>query len=105
MARSTTLVPPSTDDRPLYRRIAEELLGESRATLAPGERLPSERRLAGHFGVSRVTVRQALQVLRHDGLVETDRRGSRVALRAGPPPGAPADAAAFLAFPVGATSA
>lgn len=110
MARSTTLVPPSTDDRPLYRRIAEELLGASHATPAPGERLPSERRLAGQFGVSRETVRQALQVLRHDGLVETDRRGSRVALRASPPRGRPqgastAGAAAFLAFPVGASSA
>ncbi|MCX5264034.1 GntR family transcriptional regulator [Streptomyces sp. NBC_00199] len=110
MARTTPLVPPSAGDRPLYRRIAAELLGASGDIVAPGERLPSERRLAGHFGVSRETVRQALEVLRRDGLVETDRRGSRVAPRdippSGPPPGATAAGSpAFLAFPVGAPSA
>ncbi|MDQ0681763.1 DNA-binding GntR family transcriptional regulator [Streptomyces achromogenes] len=110
MARSTTLVPPSAtpsaDDRPLYRRVAAELFGELRETVAPGERLPSERRLAGRFGVSRETVRQALEVLRRDGLIETDRRGSRVAPPGGPSPGgSAAGGPSFLAFPVGAPSA
>ncbi|MGW6524544.1 GntR family transcriptional regulator [Streptomyces sp. NPDC054950] len=105
MARSTTPttpdVHPHPDEGPLYRRIATQLLGELReGTIAAGERLPAERRLAGHFGVSRQTVRQALEVLRSDGLVETDRRGSHAALPAGPL-GTPS----FLAFPVGARPA
>ncbi len=69
--------------QPLYRRIAAELLGELHdGTIPPGERLPGERRLAEHFGVSRETVRQALEVLRRDGLVATDRRGSHAGLPA-----------------------
>ncbi|NUP49147.1 MAG: GntR family transcriptional regulator [Catenulispora sp.] len=62
---------------PRYRRIAEEL----RTAIAdhaygPGGRLPSEEALAAHYEVSRGTIRQALMLLRHDGLV-TSRRGTR----------------------------
>ncbi|MCX5039447.1 MULTISPECIES: winged helix-turn-helix domain-containing protein [Streptomyces] len=86
---------------PLYRRVADQLLAELRdGIVPPGERLPGERRLAEHFGVSRETVRQALDVLRRDGLLSTDRRGSHVAL-----PGAPAGSPAPLVFPVGARAA
>lgn len=42
--------------------------------LADGERLPGETELAKKFGVATVTAREALEVLRHRGLVET-RRG------------------------------
>ncbi|MFJ3670837.1 winged helix-turn-helix domain-containing protein [Streptomyces sp. NPDC090106] len=101
MARSTpTPAARSTPDadRPLYWRIAATLLEELRdGTIPPGRRLPGERRLAEHFGASRETVRQALQVLRHSGAVTTDRRGTHAAL-----PGEPVRTPSALAFPVGA---
>ncbi|MFH8974713.1 GntR family transcriptional regulator [Streptomyces sp. NPDC017890] len=101
MVRTTPQDHPLTDGRPLYWRVAAQLLGELRdGAVPPGERLPGERRLAEHFGVSRETVRQALEVLRRDGLLATDRRGSHVTL-----PGPPAQSPASLTFPVGARAA
>ncbi len=38
--------------------------------LGPGDRLPSERELTEQFGVSRITVRDAMRVLESQGLVE-----------------------------------
>ncbi|MGW3289225.1 GntR family transcriptional regulator [Streptomyces sp. NPDC001002] len=90
---------PVSETQPLYWRVATELLDELRNG-PPGGRLPSERRLAERFGVSRETVRQALEVLRRDGLVATDRRGSHTTL-----PGLPVESPAALTFPVGARAA
>ncbi len=42
--------------------------------IAPGERFPAERRLAGLLGVSRITLREAIRALQQAGYVES-RRG------------------------------
>jgi len=64
----------------LRTHIREQLLNEIRSgRVAPGERLPSERTLAEQYGVSRVTVREALQGLAVEGIVErVPGRGTRV---------------------------
>ncbi|MEO3753291.1 GntR family transcriptional regulator [Streptomyces sp. B6B3] len=43
------------------------------ARMRPDEALPTERRLAERYGVSRATARRALQALREDGLVRSVR--------------------------------
>lgn len=53
------------------RRLAQAI---TLGLLLDGERLPAESQLAGQFGVSPVTLREALAMLRDLGLVET-RRG------------------------------
>src|SRR4029450_13739931 len=55
----------------VVRRLAD---GIALGILAPEEQLPSETELADTFGVSPVTVREALTMLREQGLVAT-RRG------------------------------
>ncbi|GAB1646902.1 GntR family transcriptional regulator [Krasilnikovia sp. MM14-A1259] len=66
---------------PRYREIADELrdaiLGEQEllgTRLSEGARLPTEPELGGHFECSRGTVRQALQSLTVEGLIETRGR-------------------------------
>lgn len=49
----------------------------TRGTYKPGDRLPSESRLTGEFGVSRTVIREAVAALRSDGLVEP-RQGAGV---------------------------
>ncbi|MFD0530247.1 GntR family transcriptional regulator [Kitasatospora arboriphila] len=71
---------PADPDRAtgaLYRTVAADLR-EAITTGRYGEagRLPAEGALAERYGVSRGTVRQALALLRADGLV-TSRRGTR----------------------------
>lgn len=65
---------------PAYAQIAEGLrsLIDTRV-IAEGATLPSERELCEHFGVSRMTVRQALDVLEQAELIRSERgRGTFV---------------------------
>jgi GntR family transcriptional regulator len=72
-------------DRPPYRQIAAALRDaiESGA-LSAGEKLPSEAQLMDHYGVARMTVRQAIQELRGEGLVVAEH-GRGVFVRPMPP--------------------
>lgn len=64
------------DGRPLYRAISDALRERIiRGDYALGAMLPTEKELVVHFGVSRYTVRAALQQLREQGFVSM-RRGS-----------------------------
>ena len=61
--------------------VYDQLLGEMlEGDLAPGEPLPSERRLAEVLGVSRPAVREALQRLAHAGYVDV-RQGDSTTVR------------------------
>jgi GntR family transcriptional regulator len=65
-----------------YEQIARylrELIEESN----PGDRLPSDAQLCERFGVSRMTARQAVQIVASDGLIER-RRGAGTFVRARP---------------------
>jgi len=53
-----------------YQQIAQ-VLRERIAAVGPGHVLPSESELSAEFGVSRVTVRRALETLREERLVES----------------------------------
>ncbi len=79
-------MPASVDakgDRPVFRQIAE-LLRDDIATgrLSEGARLPSERDLMDAYGAARGTVRQAVALLKAEGLVQTEHgRGGFVRSR------------------------
>ncbi|WP_405495440.1 FadR/GntR family transcriptional regulator [Nocardia sp. NBC_00511] len=65
------------DRRTVPDTVFEQLVGEVLdGELAPGSTLPAERALAETLGVSRPTVREALQRLAHTGLVEVRQGGS-----------------------------
>ena len=67
----------SEASRPLYHRVYREISKEIESgSLQPGDRLPSERSLCVALGVSRATVRRAIEELTADGLVEGRGRGS-----------------------------
>ena len=69
------------DPRPPYLQVASSLqAGILTRRFAPGEKLPSGTALAEHYGVARMTVQQAVRVLRDEGLV-VSRTGSGVFVR------------------------
>lgn len=74
----------SSEPRARYEQIADHL----RALVAegqPGDRLPSEAELCTHFGVSRMTARQAVQVVANEDLIDR-RRGAGTFIRSRPVP-------------------
>lgn len=55
---------------PAYRQLADVLRGRVLATTySPGSQIPSERELVAEFEVSRPTVRQAIELLRNEGVL------------------------------------
>ncbi|MFI6319292.1 FadR/GntR family transcriptional regulator [Nonomuraea sp. NPDC050556] len=72
-ARSAVFAPVDSTARveAVSRRLADAIVF---GLLADGEQLPSEAELAARLAVSTVTLREALTILRRQGLVET-RRG------------------------------
>jgi len=59
---------------PLHTQITEALRLQIKGDeLKPGENFPSERELAERYGVSRMTVRQALRHLRQENLIYHER--------------------------------
>lgn len=72
-------MPISHAAQPLYHRVHQRLTEEiEQGALKPGDRLPSERSLCDELGVSRATVRRAVEELVADGLIEVRGRGSFV---------------------------
>ncbi len=67
----SALSPVKTSPVPLYYQLAEAIRERIRAgRLPPGRQLPSEREIADHAGISRMTARQALSYLVRDGALE-----------------------------------
>ena len=72
-------------ERPAYLRIAEQLRDRIREGRYPqGTRLPTMAELRAEHGVSEIVVRQAIALLRTEGLVET-RRGGGTVVKVAPP--------------------
>ncbi|MCS0636831.1 GntR family transcriptional regulator [Streptomyces sp. LP05-1] len=102
MAESHAAEPQISPVLPLYLRVAAALRDDlAQRRIPPGARLPAERTLVHRFQVNRQTVRNALRLLRDEGLVVTERRGTFAAGAAGPRPGGPALAGDLLRFPYG----
>jgi GntR family transcriptional regulator len=72
-----------TSDRPVYRQIADHLRQAIRdGQYGEGDALPSEAAMAETYGVTRMTARQAIEVLKTEGLVRSEHgRGVFVRIR------------------------
>ncbi len=77
-AEAVQMLPDGAKARRVYLSLRDRIAG---GELRDGEALPGEQRLADTFGVSRVTVRRALDALANGGLVER-RAGSGTVVRA-----------------------
>jgi GntR family transcriptional regulator len=75
-------VPDYADPRPAYIQIADDLRGQIEAGKhGPGDRLPSNRLLSEQYGVAAETLRQALDILRSEGLIATQSTRGTFVLR------------------------
>jgi GntR family transcriptional regulator len=80
----TEAIDPSSD-RAVYKQIADHLRAAiGRERLKSGDQLPSEAQLMAHYGVARMTARNALRLLQDEGLI-TAEHGRGVYVRARPP--------------------
>jgi GntR family transcriptional regulator len=72
-------------DRPVYKQIADHLRAAiDSGRLGEGDQLPSEAQLMEHYGVARMTVRNAINLLQEEGRV-TSEHGRGVYVRRLPP--------------------
>ena len=72
-------------DRAVYKQIADHLRAAiAQGRLREGDQLPSEAQLMAHYGVARMTARNALRLLQDQGLI-TAEHGRGVYVRARPP--------------------
>ena len=71
--------------QPKYQQIREELTREiATGVFASGEKLPTEEHLARQFGVARQTVLKALDAMKQEGVITSERgRGTFVAVTHG----------------------
>ncbi|MFF1477034.1 GntR family transcriptional regulator [Streptomyces sp. NPDC058301] len=74
-----------TSDRAVFRQIADHLRESiDKGRFREGDKLPSETELVDHYGVSRMTVRNALSILQGEGLAVSEH-GRGVFVRPRPP--------------------
>src|SRR5690242_9919678 len=72
-------------DRAVYKQIADHLRAAiAQGRLGAGDQLPSEAQMMTHYGVARMTARNALRLLQDEGLI-TAEHGRGVYVRARPP--------------------
>ncbi|MEO0541868.1 MAG: phosphonate metabolism transcriptional regulator PhnF [Cyanobacteria bacterium P01_A01_bin.105] len=79
----TTQISPGQSNVPVYLRIADSLRDRIDDQIYQlGDRLPTEAKLAAEYSVNRHTLRQAVAVLRQEGVLKVEQgRGTFVAAR------------------------
>lgn len=80
MTNEHSEIPPPLFGRIKLERLSEKVAFQLKKAIAAGvfkvgDRLPSERDLAQQMGVSRPSVREAIQQLEHQGIIETVHGG------------------------------
>src|SRR5262249_19601558 len=75
----TQAIDPASD-RAVYKQIADHLRAAiAQGRLGEGDQLPSEAQMMTHYGVARMTARNALRLLQDEGLITAEHgRGGYV---------------------------